>query len=85
VVAVDRRAALALEQYATGSVRADLRVPPDDPPDADVVWLLRQATRDGDLRPSDDDAVLAANGLRLESAQVFRGSSSWLVLQRWTR
>jgi mannosyltransferase len=85
VVAVDRRAALALEHYARGPVREDLRVPPADPPEADVVWLLRQASRSGELRPSDDDAVLATYGLRPTAEQVFRGSSSWLVLQRWSR
>ena len=86
VVAVDRRAALALEHYAPDDLRADLRVPPaDPPPGADVVWLLRQASREGRVRPSDDDGALRADGLRLSHEQVFRGSSSWLVLQRWTR
>jgi mannosyltransferase len=84
VVAVDRRAALALEQYAPASVRRDLRVPPEDPPQADVVWLLRQASRDG-VRVSDDDAVLRGNGLRVEQERTFDGTSSLLVLQKWTR
>lgn len=84
VVAVDRRAALALEHYARGSVRAALRVPPQDPPAADVVWLLRQA--DGQrVRPSDDDDVLEGFGLRLAGVWGFPGSSSDLVLQRWSR
>lgn len=84
VVAVDRRAALALEQYAPQSL--PYAVPPGDPPaGADVVWLLRQASRDGDLRASDDDVLLRAAGLRLEGERTFRGSSSWLVLQRWAR
>ena len=86
VVAVDRRAALALEHYAPDDLRDELRVPPaDPPPGADVVWLLRQASREGQVRPSDDDAVLRADGLSLAEERVFRGSSSWLVLQRWTR
>lgn len=85
VVAVDRRAALALEHYAGPAVRADLRVPPDDPPPgAEVVWLLRQAS-DAGLRPSDDDALLRAAGLRVVQERTFRGSSSLLVLQRWAR
>jgi hypothetical protein len=83
VVAVDRRAALALEQYA-GGLRADVLVPPDDPPVADVVWLLRQADGRG-VRPSDDDEVLRARGLDVVQEQVFEGSSSLLVLQRWER
>ncbi len=82
VVAVDRRAALALEHYARGSVRGHLLVPPDDPPAASVVWLLRQADG-GRVRASDDDAVLRSYGMRLVSARVFRGTSSDLVLQRW--
>ena len=84
VVAVDRRAALALEQYAPERLRADVLVPPDDPPVADVVWLLRQADGRG-VRPSDDDVVLRARGLRVAEQEVFEGSSSLLVLQRWTR
>jgi len=85
VVAVDRRAALALEQYA-GRLRPDVVVPPDDPPaDAPgVVWLLRQSVGER-VRPSDDDAVLAAQGLRLERSLLFEGTSSDLVLQRWSR
>ena len=84
VVAVDRRAALALEHYAPDSL--PYAVPPDDPPPgAGVVWLLRQASREGDLRASDDDVLLRADGLRLDEERTFRGSSSWLVLQRWTR
>lgn len=85
VVAVDRRAALALEQYAGAQVARDLRVPPaDPPPGADVVWLLRQASSAG-VRPSDDDAQLRAAGLRPVEQRTFRGSSSLLVLQRWSR
>lgn len=84
VVAVDRRAALALEHYAPD--RLAYTVPPTDPPaGAPVVWLLRQASREGAVRVSDDDALLTADGLHLAQEQVFRGSSSWLVLQRWTR
>lgn len=85
VVAVDRRAALALEQYA-GRLRPDVVLPPDDPPAAapDVVWLLRQSVGDR-VRPSDDDGVLRAQGLRLDGSQLFEGTSSDLVLQRWSR
>jgi len=83
VVAVDRRAALALEQYG-GRLAPDVRVPPDDPPPADVVWLLRQSVGER-VRPSDDDALLAQEGLVLRGSRVFRGTSSDLVLQRWSR
>ena len=85
VVAVDRRAALALEQYA-GRLRPDLVVPPDDPPPhaPDVVWLLRQSVGER-VRPSDDDAVLRAQGLGPRESRLFEGTSSDLVLQRWTR
>jgi mannosyltransferase len=85
VVAVDRRAALALAHYAGPAVRADLRVPPDDPPQGtDVVWLLRQASAAG-VRASDDDALLRGAGLQVVEERTFRGSSSLLVLQRWAR
>ena len=84
VVAVDRRAALALEQYA-GRLRPDVVVPPADPPAGqDVVWLLRQASGDG-VRPSDDDEVLLAQGLRVQDSWTYDGTSSDLVLQRWGR
>ena len=84
VVAVDRRAALALEQYA-GRLQPDVVVPPADPPGGqDVVWLLRQASGDG-VRPSDDDVVLLARGLRVQGSWTYDGTSSDLVLQRWSR
>ena len=84
VVAVDRRAALALEQYA-GRLRADVVVPPADPPSGqDVVWLLRQSSDDR-VRPSDDDAVLREQGLRVQGSWTYDGTSSDLVLQRWGR
>jgi mannosyltransferase len=84
VVAVDRRAALALEQYA-GRLRPDVVVPPSDPPAGqDVVWLLRQAS-DAGVRSSDDDAVLRGQGLRLRDSWTYEGTSSDLVLQRWSR
>jgi mannosyltransferase len=85
VVAVDRRAALALEHYGPAGVLADVRVPPDDPPaGARVVWLLRQSTGER-VRPSDDDELLLADGLAVVAQQVFAGTSSDLVLQRWER
>ncbi len=84
VVAVDRRAALALEQYA-GRLRPDVVVPPADPPAGqDVVWLLRQSSDDR-VRPSDDDVVLRRQGLRLSDSWTYDGTSSDLVLQRWER
>ena len=84
VVAVDRRAALALEQY-DGRLRADVVVPPADPPAGrDVVWLLRQSSGDR-VRPSDDDVVLRADGLALQDSWTYDGTSSDLVLQRWSR
>jgi mannosyltransferase len=84
VVAVDRRAALALEQYA-GRLRPDVVVPPDDPPPGRaVVWLLRQSVGER-VRPSDDDVVLQGDGLRLRDSWTYDGTSSDLVLQRWTR
>jgi len=88
VVAVDRRAALALEHYAGRDLGTDLLVPPADAPPADRVWLLRQADGSSgrpDLRTSDDDALLRSRGLRPVDELVFEGSSSWLVLQLWTR
>jgi mannosyltransferase len=85
VVAVDRRAALALEHYGDADVLADLRVPPADPPaGAEVVWLLRQSTGER-VRPSDDDELLRADGLSTVGERVFPGTSSDLVLQRWER
>jgi mannosyltransferase len=84
VVAVDRRAALALEQYG-GRLGPDVVVPPADPPGGrDVVWLLRQSSDDR-VRPSDDDVVLQADGLRLQRSWTYDGTSSDLVLQRWSR
>jgi len=88
VVAVDRRAALALDHYAQREHRRllpDLVLPPDDPPPgAEVVWLVRQSDR-GRPRPSDDDAVLSAAGLRVVDSWVLPGTSSDLVVQRWAR
>jgi mannosyltransferase len=88
VVAVDRRAALALDHYAPREhprLLADLVLPPDDPhPGAEVVWLVRQSDR-GRPRASDDDAVLAAAGLRVVDSWVLPGTSSDLVVQRWAR
>ncbi|MFP5220074.1 MAG: hypothetical protein ACLGIG_10130 [Actinomycetes bacterium] len=84
VVAVDRRAALALDHYASPQLRTDLRVPPEDaPPEARTVWLLRQATGLR-VRHSDDDDLLSAAGLRVTSTRVFEGYRSDFVLQRWS-
>ena len=84
VVAADQRSALALEQYA-GRLRPDVVLPPDDPPPGDVVWLLRRA-RGGRLQPTDDDAVLHAQGMRLVASRSFGGTSRTdFVVQRWSR
>jgi mannosyltransferase len=84
VVAVDRRAALALEQYG-GRLRPDVVVPPDDPPPGeDVVWLLRRSW-DGRVRPSDDDVVLLAQDLRLQDSWTYEGTTGDYMLQRWSR
>jgi mannosyltransferase len=84
VVAVDRRAALALEHYAPPGVAGDLLVPPADPPDARVVWLVRNA--DGErLQPSDDDTVLLGRGMSVAEQVFFPGSRTGLALQRWER
>ena len=83
VVAVDRRAALALDHYAPPSLRADLVLPPaDPPPGAREVWLVRNAngTR---LRESDDDVLLRAAGLQVLEVRFFPGSRTGVALQRW--
>jgi mannosyltransferase len=83
VVAVDRRAALALEHYAPPSLRADVRVPPSDPPaGAAQVWLVRNANG-ARLASSDDDAVLRAAGLEVVETLLFPGSRTGVALQRW--
>lgn len=88
VVAVDRRAALALEHYAEREhprLVADVVVPPADPPaGARTVWLIREAWRRQPI-PSDDDEILRAAGLRLTDTQLFRGTSGDLLVQRWSR
>ena len=84
VVAVDRRAALALTQYARGSVREALLLPPEDaPPAAGVVWLLRFKSYRAGLQPSDDDDQLRAAGLRVVQERAYDGSSVQMVVQRW--
>ncbi|MCW2679286.1 MAG: conserved rane protein of unknown function [Frankiales bacterium] len=85
VVAVDRRAALALEQYARGSVREDLLLPPDDAPPAEVVWLLRFKSYRAPLGVSDDDEQLRSRGFTVVREQVFDGSSVQMIVQRWSR
>lgn len=87
VVAVDRRAALALEYYAEREhprLLADLVVPPADPPaGARTVWLVREAFRERPL-PSDDDDILRAQGLRLTDTRLFEGTVSDLLVERWS-
>lgn len=87
VVAVDRRAALALEHYAEREhprLLSDLIVPPaDPPPSAPTVWLIREAWRKQPI-PSDDDRILRAAGLRPTDSRLFRGTSGDLLVQRWT-
>ena len=84
VVAVDPRAALALEQYG-GRLQPDVVVPPADPPAGqDVVWLLRQAWGER-LRPSDDDAVLRGQWMQVAASWTYTGTSGELVVQRWSR
>jgi mannosyltransferase len=83
VVAADARAALALAYY--GGRLEEVVLPPDDAPlGPDVVWVLRQTTPTG-LRKSDDDALLAARGLRVVDEHVVPGSNTALVVQRWAR
>ncbi|MBW3639844.1 MAG: hypothetical protein KY451_08355 [Actinobacteria bacterium] len=89
VVAVDRRAALALEHYAEREhprLLPDLVVPPDDPParGVETVWLVRESVRGRPL-PSDDDDVLVAQGLRITDSWVLPGTIMDLVVQRWSR
>jgi len=87
VVAVDRRAALALEHYAEQEhprLLADLNVPPADPPaGARTVWLVREAFRERPL-PSDDDDILRGQGLQLTDTRLFKGTVSDLLVQRWS-
>ena len=84
VVAVDRRTALALEQYG-GRLRPDVVVPPADPPAGqDVVWLLRRA-RGGKTWSTDDDVVLRSQGLRLADSWTHTGTTDDFVVQRWSR
>ncbi len=87
VVAVDARAALALEHYAEREqprLLADLVVPPDDAPPGDQqVWLLRE-TWEGQPLPSDDDDLLRAAGLRVTAEQRFPGRAGTFLVQRWS-
>ncbi len=86
VVAVDRRAALALEHYTEREhprLLPDIFVPPDDPPaGAGTVWLVRESVRGRPL-PSDDDAILIAQGLQITDTWVLPGTIMDLVVQRW--
>jgi hypothetical protein len=89
VVAVDRRAALALEHYAERQhprLLPDLVVPPDDTPaaGAGTVWLVRESVRGRPL-PSDDDDILVAQGLAITDTWVLPGTIMDLVVQRWSR
>jgi mannosyltransferase len=88
VVAADRRAALGLDHYVrerADRLRADLVLPPlDPPPGAGTVWLVRTLHR-GALVRTDDDALLERDGLRMSEEVRLPGSITTLVVQRWQR
>jgi mannosyltransferase len=88
VVAADQRSALGLDHYVrtlAAGLRPDVVLPPDDaPPDADRVWLVRRLI-DGEVVPTDDDAVLEDAGLRLTDERRFPAGKTDLVLQVWER
>lgn len=88
VVAADHRAAIGLDHYVPAlapRLGADLALPPDDAPDgADRVWLVRNVHR-GVVYPTDDDALLRADGLHLARETTYAGTTTTLVVQRWDR
>ena len=88
VVAVDVRSALGLQHYVpvlAPRLRADLRLPPADPPlTAGVVWLVRE-TFMGAVAPSEDEQLLRAGGLRLTGQSALPGSQTDLLVQRYAR
>ena len=88
VVAVDHRGAVGLERYVpllAPRLSGDLVLAPDDaPPGAERVWLVRNVHR-GVVYPTDDDALLAADGLRLVEEVRFAASTTTLAVQRWER
>ena len=90
VVAVDARAALALDQYVAREaprLRPDVVLPPQDVPapgTSDVVWLVRFGD-DGRLDRHDDDDLLEQGGYALAESQVFTAVTGDLTVQRWTR
>jgi mannosyltransferase len=83
VAAADERTSGRGEAGGPG-LRDALVLPPADPVPADVVWLVRQSTGER-VRPSDDDGLLRAGGMRVARSWVFSGTSSDLVVQRWER
>ncbi|HEX2075626.1 MAG TPA: glycosyltransferase family 39 protein [Geodermatophilus sp.] len=88
VVAADQRAATGLDHYVrtlAPRLRADVVLPPADAPTgADRVWMVRRVI-DGDVVATDDDAVLAAAGLRLTAGYEFPAAKTDLVVQLWER
>jgi hypothetical protein len=88
IVATDRRAAIGLDHYVRTlepRLRADVVLPPaDPPPDADRVWLVRRVLRGAPV-PTDDEPLLRAGGLRVTDERWFPARSTDLVLQTWER
>ncbi|MGY1638840.1 hypothetical protein ACI78V_19500 [Geodermatophilus sp. SYSU D00742] len=88
VVAADQRSATGLDHYVRTTaprLRADVVLPPDDPPgSADRVWLVRRLI-DGEPVPTDDDEILQGAGLTMTAERSFPASKTDLVVQRWER
>jgi hypothetical protein len=84
-VAVDRRAALALEQYAAARAARPAAAPDDAPAAADAVWLLRFKPYTGRPAGVGRRRAAAGCGLRVVEEQAFDGSSVQMVVQRWAR
>jgi hypothetical protein len=88
IVAADQRSAIGLDHYVRSlapQLRPDVVLPPDDAPaDADRVWVVRRLLG-GVPEPTDDDAILAAAGLRMVRQEEFPASKTHLVLQLWAR